>query len=744
MAYNVLPILSCLKVYNRETLKHDFIAGMTVALVLVPQSMAYAQLAGLPSYYGLYASFLPPLIASIFGSSRRLATGPVAVVSIMTAASLEPLAVSGSEAFIAYAILLAFIVGVFQFLLGIFRLGVIVNLLSHPVIVGFTNAAALIIASSQLSKFFGVHVDKAQHYYETMWRVIQAATDFIHWPTFGLGMLAIIVMITIRKWKPKAPNVLIAVALTTLISWATHFENNRYVAVVDIHVEGLQEIFTQLKSNLDHIMQASIARKSVAPAKIFFEKNRDELCGQCHSGLDVNLTELKDTTKIVNTPVAPENVLELHFMAGVLDKYVAGEKEHASELRKKIRSLQLVRIHDKTGKEIFQSVSSVDPKDRQDSIIWRINVGKNAIDPEHLLLVGGGEVIGFIPRGLPSLSMPHFDWNLIPSLLVSAIIISILGFMEAISIAKSIAARTGCRLDPNQELIGQGMANMIGAFGSSYPVSGSFSRSAVNYQAGAETGFSSVFTSILVVCALYFFTPLLYHLPQSVLAAIIMMAVVGLLNIKDIIHSWKVQRSDGIISVITFFATLVFAPHLDKGILLGVFLSIAVFFYRKMRPVIAELSLWEDNHFHSADRYHLKQCKYIVIIRFDGPLFFANISYLEDEVLKIVKTRKNLKIIHFKCNGINEIDASGETALRLLINRLHAAGYDVYFSGVKVQLIDMLKSVGLIDQIGEDHFFPTLAAALDVIWGKVHNIEEEKTCPLKRVLSQNDATEADN
>ena len=500
-------------------------------------------------------------------------------------------------------------------------------------------------------------------------------------------------------------------------------------------------MLTQLKSNLDHVVQASLASKTVTPTKIFFEKNREELCRQCHSGQEVSLSELKNSTRVVNELVTPENVLELHFMAGVLDEYAAGEKEHASQLRKKIRSLQLIRIHDKTGKDIFQSVNSVEPEDRQESIIWRINVGKTISDPEHLLLVGGGEVIGFIPRGLPAIAMPHFDWDLIPKLLVSAIVISILGFMEAISIAKSIAAKTGCRLDPNQELIGQGLANMLGSFGSSYPVSGSFSRSAVNYQAGAETGFSSVFTSLLVVCALYFFTPLLYHLPQSVLAAIIMMAVVGLLNIKDVIHSWKVQRSDGIISIITFLATLAFAPHLDKGILLGVFLSIAIFFYRKMRPVIAELSLWEDDHFHSAEHYDLEQCKYIVVIRFDGPLFFANISYLEDEVLKLVKMRKNLKIIHFKCNGINVIDASGETALRLLVDRLHAAGYDVYFSGIKVQLLDMLQSVGLVERIGEDHIIPTLTAALDVIWGKVHTAEEVESCPLKRVFRLDEATD---
>ncbi len=734
MRVPVLPFCSSLSGYDLETLKHDCIAGMTVALVLIPQSMAYAQLAGLPSYYGLYASFFPPLVAAVFGSSRRLSTGPVAVVSIMTAASLEPLAVSGSQEFIAYAVLLAFMVGLFQFMLGVFRLGVIVNLLSHPVIVGFTNAAALIIASSQLSKFFGVHVDKADHYYETMGRVVQAAADFIHWPTLFLGVLAIIVMVMVKKWSARAPCVLIAVVLTTIISWGIGFEKNAHVEAADIHVADLELLIGRLNATWDHVQQADAARKSVSASRRKVVPGDQELCGRCHASRDVRLKRERKLEGTVGQPVSLENVLELHFMAGVLDEYIEGEKEQAHRIRRKIRSLHLIRVADGNGSEHYQLKEQVADQQEAGDTIWRIHLGTGRLDPKHLLLVGGGEVIGFVPQGLPSLGMPSFSLEIIPKLLLPAIIISILGFMEAISVAKAIAAQTGCRLDPNQELMGQGLANIAGSIGSSYPVSGSFSRSAINFQNGAQTGLSSVFTSLMVVGTLYFLTPLLYYLPQSVLAAIIMMAVMGLLNTKDIVHAWKVQPSDGIISVLTFAATLFFAPHLDKGILLGVFLSIAVFFYRKMKPVIAELSLWEDGHYRSAARFGLAQCKYIVIIRFDGPLFFANISYLEDEVLKIVKTRKELRIVHLKCNGINEIDASGERALQLLINRLHAAGYEVYLSGLKLQVVDVLEETGLVDLIGRDHLFPTLAVALKTIWDRAHREGEEEDCPLKRVV----------
>lgn len=218
------PFIEWFKDYNSETLRTDFISGLTVALVLIPQSMAYAQLAGLPAYYGLYASFLPPMIAALFGSSRQLATGPVAVVSLMTAASLSPLASTGSEGYIAYAIMLALMVGAFQFLLGILRLGLVVNFLSHPVVNGFTNAAAIIIASSQLSKLFGVNIDKAAHHYETIMRVITAAIHYTHWPTFFMGALAFAIMYILKRIAPKIPNVLVAVVVTTLISWGTGFE----------------------------------------------------------------------------------------------------------------------------------------------------------------------------------------------------------------------------------------------------------------------------------------------------------------------------------------------------------------------------------------------------------------------------------------------------------------------------------------------------------------------------------------
>jgi len=264
MLKRVFPFLEWFKDFNGASLRADVISGVTVALVLIPQSMAYAQLAGLPPYYGLYAAFLPPSIAALFGSSRQLATGPVAIVSLMTAASLEPIAKAGSEGFIAYAILLALMVGVFQFTLGLLRLGMAVNFLSHPVVNGFTNAAAIIIATSQLSKIFGVYVDKAEHHYETIYRVVRAAVEYTHWPTLGMAVLAFAIMYGLRRLNPKIPNVLVAVAGTTLLSWATGFQNDFKTDMASLQSSEVTAVIREYSKSLSEFEEATEERATLS------------------------------------------------------------------------------------------------------------------------------------------------------------------------------------------------------------------------------------------------------------------------------------------------------------------------------------------------------------------------------------------------------------------------------------------------------------------------------------------------
>ncbi|HJV94939.1 MAG TPA: SulP family inorganic anion transporter, partial [Albitalea sp.] len=524
-----LPFLGWIgELRERSTLRADVIAGITVALVLIPQSMAYAQLAGLPAYYGLYAAFLPPMVAALFGSSRQLATGPVAVVSLLTAAALEQIAAAGTPGYVAYAITLSLLVGLFQLGLGLLRLGVVVNFLSHPVIIGFTNAAAIIIASSQLDKIFGVRVEKAEHQYETVWNTMVVAVHQTHWPTFFIATGSFVIMILLRRVNPCLPNVLIAVALTTALSRLIGFEHVDTIMLAQIENEAVQVV-----------VRDEIALKQEIPE------------------LDRAIAEAEKRYR---------ETLERH---GTDDSRTLLAQHAFDTLRlKRERRIKTVKADvEEIKKNRFDHVPAPDgalgrfylhghapPGAGVDGRLWRIR----SVDGEKLVMNGGGNVVGNVPSGLPSLALPKLDFGAILQLLSAAITISLIGFMEAISIAKAMATKTRQRLDANQELVGQGLANVIGSLSLSYPTSGSFSRSAVNIGAGAVTGFSSVVTSVIVIITLLWLTPLLYHLPQATLAAVIMMAVVGLINVKAVKHAWKAHREDGVVAVVSFVLTLAF------------------------------------------------------------------------------------------------------------------------------------------------------------------------------------------
>ena len=423
----VFPFWSWFQDYHMRSLRADFTSGLTVALVLIPQSMAYAQLAGLPSYYGLYASFLPPMVAALFGSSRQLATGPVAVVSLMTAASLEPLATAGSPGYIAYAILLALTVGTLQFALGILKLGLVVNFLSHPVVNGFTNAAAIIIASSQLSKMFGVYVDKAQHHYETIIRVIQSAWHYTHWPTLAMGALAFGIMYGLRRISPKIPNVLVAVVITTLLSWMTGFQHNKTIDVSALQSREIRGMVEKFNRSVAIIPSLAEERTDVNRALDVADQNQD-IIGVLNAEHEINVLTI--------------NMARVHH--------------EIQKIRSAIREMLFEGVLKENGSLKFYPKNALSEGVKGDDRTWRIKVGNKALKTDQLLMIGGGVVVGEIPRGLPTLSMPKVDLGVILHLLPYAAIISLLGFMEAISIAKAMAAKTGQRLDPNQELIGQG------------------------------------------------------------------------------------------------------------------------------------------------------------------------------------------------------------------------------------------------------------------------------------------------
>lgn len=665
---------------SRERLRGDLFAGISVGLILIPQSMAYAQLAGVPAYYGLYAAFLPVLVGALWGSSRQLATGPVAMVSLLTGATLARFAAPSSEQYIVLAVLLALMVGIFQLAMGVFKLGAIVSFLSHPVVVGFTNAAAIIIALSQLSAILGVASSRGDSFIADIWGVLQQAGD-THLPALAMALAALALMLAMKKLWPRWPGVLVAVVVTTAVSWAIGFERNGSAAIdaiddVEIRTLASEAVAADAREAL---LKTQIADKS-AQVKAF-EKAQ---------------------------PQEGRSVLALAYEIDVLRLEV---RDIESENRIRNRALR---------KFVFERAATADGATRlyragntpqgavSDGHRWRI---QRIVDGE-LHLAGGGQVVGAIPQGLPSFRLPQISWDTIVMLLSAAFVITLVGFMEAVSMAKAMATRTRQHIDPNQELIGQGLANIAGGFTQSFPVSGSFSRSAVNLSAGATSGMASVFTWLLVLATLMFLTPLLYHLPQAVLAAIILMAVINLINFDAMRHAWQAHRHDGIAAAATFIATLGFAPHLDAGILAGAGLAIVLYLYRTMTPRVALLGRHPDGTMRDARLHGLPTRRDIVVIRYDGSLYFANVPYFEDSILDQAANHPHAKFILVVGDGINQLDASGEEVIRHLVERLRENGVTMAFSGLKQQVLDVMRATGLDREIGEHNLFRTEDMAL--------------------------------
>ena len=568
---------------NPAVLKADVIAGITVALVLIPQSMAYAQLAGLPPQRGLYAAFLVPIVAALFGSSRQLQNGPVAIISLMTAAALLPLNLEITE-YVAYAAMIAVLAGVMQMLMGFLRLGVMVDFLSHPVVFGFTNAAAIVIASTQISKLLGVDPETGKHLYQTLWNLVLAIPQ-THFVTLMMGVFSLVLLFGLKKFFPKFPNIIITVVVSILVSWAIGYENM------------------------------------------------------------------------------------------------------------------------------------------------------------------GGAIVADVKSGLPSLVIPTIVPKDLGYLILPAFMIALLSFVEAFSIAKAVASKTRQHLSADQEMVGKGLANIVGGVTQGYAVSGSFSRTAVAFDAGAVTGFTAIVSGIIVGVTLLFLTPLLYHLPVATLAAVIIVAVIGLFHFEPFKHAWKVNPHDGFVALATFLTTLFYAPHLEMGILIGVVLSLMFYLYRTMQPHFAEVSLNEEGVYRDARLNALKTSETVAFYRYDGDLYFANAGYLERKLLNAVADKPKLKVIVLDLEAVDQIDATGEEMLGHMFERLEEAGIEFYFSRVKFKVEDALKRSGLYAKIGAEHFFVKRTRALKVIKEKygdsvdVSHLIYHK--PVEIVVYEGDGTDTD-
>ena len=555
-----IPFLDWIGELKKPTiLRADIVAGTTVALVLIPQSMAYAQLAGLPPHYGLYASFLVPIIAAIFGSSRQLQNGPVAIISLMTAAALAPLGLNVEQT-IMYAALLALIAGGIQLVLGFLRLGVMVDFLSHPVVIGFTNAAALVIASMQVGKLFGINIIQGHHLHDTLWNLAVSIPEHTHLATLAMGTVSLILLILFKRLTPKLPGILFTVCITTIIAWSTGYANR------------------------------------------------------------------------------------------------------------------------------------------------------------------GGAVVGDIPTGLPSFAWPDFDPAHIKELMLPAGMIAFLSFVEAFSIAKAVASKTRQRLSADQEMVGKGLANLVAGLMQGYPVSGSFSRTAVAFDAGAKTGFAAVVSGIIVGITLLFLTPLMYHLPIATLAAVIIVAVAGLFQIAPLLHSWKVNPHDTIVALVVFNTTIYFAPHLEKGVYIGIAISLAFYIYRTMRPHFAEVAMHKDGTLQDAHLFGMQTSDTLAFFRYDGDLYFVNAGYLEKQLLNAVADKPRLKVAILDIESVDQIDTTGEEMLAHISEWFKEAGIEFYITRPKLKVIDVLKRTGLYEKIGKEHIYPKRQDAFAAISNKYRDL----------------------
>ena len=536
LLYRVFPFLEWLKGYELSFLKSDAIAGITVAVVLIPQAMAYAMLAGMPPVYGLYAAAVTPLIAALWGSLRQLATGPIAIMSLLVLTTLTPMAEPGSPQFVELAFLLAFMVGVLYLAIGIFRMGIVMAFISHSAVKGFTAAAALIIISTQLPHFLGITVARHEYIIHKLVDIGKSLPSF-HLLTSIVGFTAFVVIYGLKKIRPNFPAALLAMILTTGAVFILQLDQN------------------------------------------------------------------------------------------------------------------------------------------------------------------GVAIVGKTPSGLPGPHLPLFEFDTISSLIGPAVVIALVSFAETYSVGKAISSETKQKVDVNQEFIGQGLANIIGSFFQCYPVSGSFSRTAINFSSGAKTGISSVVSSLSVVITLLFLTPLLTYIPRAALAALVISAVLILFHPKSVFELWKMNRDDGIVAVTVFVLALLTKP--DYALLIGVMISLMFFLWKTMHPRIIRVT--KDpvhNMFINADEFDKPSCPQILHLRSDNAIFFANAEYTSGRIIeRLNELAEPPKFMLMDFQAVGFIDITGVVELKALLEELNLRGIRFALMGVHLPVKEVFISSGFMDEL---------------------------------------------
>lgn len=541
-------------------------AGMTVAVVLIPQAMAYAMLAGLPAVYGLYAAAVTPWIAALWGSLAQLATGPIAIMSLLVLTTLSPLAETGSQAFIELAFVLSFLVGIIYLVIGSFRFGFVMAFISHAAVKGFTSAAALIIISTQLPHLLGVEIPRQEYFYRVFWDTLMAVPD-LHAFTHALGLGSLAIIIIVRKIDHRLPSGLIAMVAASLVAW-------------------------------------------------FF-------------GLD--------------------------------------EK----------------------GVVLVQSS----------------------------------------PAGLPGLHLPELDLSTINTLLGPAVILAMVSFAETYSVSKAVSNQTRQKVDVDQEFIGQGLANLAGSFFQCYPVSGSFSRTAVNFSSGAKTGVSSIFSSLAVVLTLLFLTPLLALIPKAALAALVINAVWTLFHPKEVFRIWKMNKNDGMVAVTVFSLSLLTKP--DYALMIGVVMSMIFFLWKTMHPrIVRETKDPNVNMFVNAEWMHQPSCPQILQLRVENPIYFANAEYVSEHILEICKTSpESTKFLLLDFQAVSFIDITGIDELKYLKEELQEKGLKIAISDLHQPVLEAFLRAGFTREIEDDFLQKNKHQAISFLIAKIDHDYCRESCP---------------
>ena len=564
-----LPILQWGRSYGRHAAVNDLVAAVIVTIMLIPQSLAYALLAGLPPEVGLYASILPLVAYAVFGTSRALAVGPVAVVSLMTAAAVGQVAAQGTADYLSAAIVLTLLSGLFLIAMGLFRLGFLANFLSHPVISGFITASGLIIATSQVKHILGISGG-------------------------GHTLVDLLAGLAAGIFETNLPTLLIGAGALAFLFWV---------------------------------------RSSLKPLLLRLGLNR----------------RLADVIAKAG-PV---------FAVAVTIALAAG-----LDLRQ-----------------------------------------------------AGVAIVGEVPQGLPPFAVPLFDFELWQSLLVPAVLISIVGFVESVSVAQTLAAKRRQRIDPDQELVGLGASNIASSLSGGYPVTGGFARSVVNFDAGAETPAAGAFTAVGIALATVFLTPLLFYLPKATLAATIIVAVLSLVDLGALKRTWIYSKADFAAMAATILLTLVYG--IEAGIVVGVGLSVALYLFKTSRPHVAVVGqVPGTEHFRNVLRHKVITSETVATLRVDESLYFANARYLEDKVYDLVAVNPQLDHFVLMCPAVNEIDASALESLEAINHRLKDAGVTFHLSEVKGPVMDRLQRSHFLEELTGQVFlsqydaFRTLASDL--------------------------------